>query len=122
VASFDLKTTGNPMKISAKCDFTSIKADRQDIVRIFVNITDDSGNIVYNAENEITCTIAGPAKLIGMEDANPINTDDYKDNKQKAFHGKLLLYIQSLDKSGKVDIALSSPGLKSSNVVLEVIN
>ena len=121
VASFYLKTTENPINISAKCDFTSIKADRQDIARIFVKITDDSGNIVYNAENEITCAITGPAKLIGMEDANPVNIDDYKDNKQKAFHGKLLVYIQSLDKPGKVNVELSSPGLKSSNVIINVV-
>jgi hypothetical protein len=119
--SFELKTTGKPAIISARCDFSVIKADRQDISRIYLNITDEAGNTVYDAINEITCTITGPARLIGMEDANPVNTDDYKDNKQKAFHGKLLVYIQSLDKTGKVNIELSSPGLKSGNIVIDVI-
>ncbi len=39
---------------------------------------------VYNADNEITCEITGPASLIGMEDSNPSNIEDYKDNKQYA--------------------------------------
>jgi hypothetical protein len=56
-----------------------------------------------------------------MEDANPRNTDNYKDNKQKVFHGRLLIYIQSLDKSGKVVVALNSPGLKSASVQFDIV-
>jgi beta-galactosidase len=120
VSSYELKTTGTPAIIAANCDALVIKADRQDIARVYVTITDDNGNIVYSAENEITCAVSGPVRLIGMEDANPRNTDDYKDNKQKAFHGRLLIYIQSLDKSGKATITISSPGLKGQNVEINV--
>jgi beta-galactosidase len=121
VASCELKTYGAPAVISAKCDAAVIKADKQDIARVYVNITDDSGNLVYNALNEITCNVSGPARIIGMEDANPVNTEDYKDNKQKAFHGRLLVYIQSLDKPGKATVTISSPGLKGQIVEIDVI-
>jgi beta-galactosidase len=47
-----------------------------------------------------------------MEDSNPSNIEDYKDNKQKAYHGKLLIYLQPTDKPGTVTVKLSSPGLK----------
>ncbi len=120
VASCELKTTATPTIISAKCDASALKADRQDIARISVSINDDSGNTVYNAENEITCNITGPVRLIGMEDSNPRNIEDYKDNKQKAFHGRLLIYIQALDKTGKGTITLSSPGLKGAEVRIDV--
>jgi beta-galactosidase len=121
VASFELKTYSTPEIISAKCDAAVIKADRQDIARIYVNLCDNAGNIVYNAENEITCTLSGPVRLIGMEDANPRNTEDYKDNKQKAFHGKLLIYVQSLDKPGKAEVSLTSPGLKNALIQLDIV-
>jgi beta-galactosidase len=121
VSTYELKTTGNPVAISAKCDASVLKADRQDIVRIFVTINDEAGYTVYNAENEITCTLSGPVRIIGMEDANPGNTEDYKDNKQKAFHGKLLVYLQSLDKTEKGTITLSSPGLKGTVVNIDLI-
>lgn len=121
VASFELKTTGVPSSIIAKADASEIKADREDIARIYLNIVDEAGNIVYNAENEITCSISGPIKVIGMEDANPRNTEDYKDNRQKAFHGKLLVYVQSLEKPGKATITISSPELKGCSVNIDVI-
>jgi hypothetical protein len=55
-----------------------------------------------------------------MEDSNPANIEDYKDNKQHAFHGKLLIYLQSLDKAGPATITLSSPGLQGTAVELTV--
>jgi beta-galactosidase len=122
VATCELKTTGTPSIIHAKCDAAAIRADKQDIARIYVNINDIDGNTVYNAENEITCTVSGPVKLIGMEDANPQNTEDYKGIKHKTYHGKVLIYVQSLDKSGKATITLSSVGLKSATVSLDIIN
>jgi beta-galactosidase len=121
VTSNELRTTGSPSAITANCDASVMKADKQDISRIFVDIKDDSGNTVYSAENEITCTLSGPARLLGMEDANSGNTEDYKDNKQKAFHGRLLIYIQSLDKPGQVKINLSSSGLKGTEKTVNII-
>jgi hypothetical protein len=98
-----------------------MKADRQDIAHIFVTLCDEAGNTVYNADNEIICEISGPARLLGMEDSNPANIEDYKDNKQHAFHGKLLIYLQSLDKTGTVTIKLSSPGIQGATVELNMV-
>ncbi len=120
-ASFELKTTGSPVKIAATCNEESLRADRKDISHVFVKLCDESGNLVYNAGNEITCEITGPASLIGMEDSNPANIEDYKDNKQHAFHGKLLIYLQSTDKTGPVTVKLSSPGLTGTVVELNAI-
>ena len=53
-----------------------------------------------------------------MEDSNPANTEDYRDNRQHAFHGRLLVYVQAEDKEGKVTIKLTSPGLTDAVVEL----
>lgn len=120
-AKYELITTGAPVTIGAKSDINNLKSNRQDLTNIFVTLSDDAGNIVYSADNEITCEITGPVKLLGMEDSNPVNTENYKDNKQHAFHGKLLIYIQALDKPGKAVIKLTSPGLKTAIVEIEVV-
>jgi hypothetical protein len=120
LASFELKTTGTPVRLVTKSDVTKLKGDKQDLGHIWVTLCDEEGNTVYSAENEITCEVTGPARILGMEDSNPRNIEDYKDNKQKAYHGKLLIYVQSLDKPGKAVITLSSPGLKGTTVELDV--
>ena len=54
-----------------------------------------------------------------MEDSNPANTEDYKDNRQHAFHGKLLIYLQAEDRPGKAKIRISSPGLEPATVDID---
>lgn len=111
-ATMELATTGMPVKINASCPDKIIKAGQRDITHLYVTLCDDNGNTVYTASDEITCEVSGPAEIIGMEDSNPSNTEDYKDNKQHAYHGKLLIYLQSTDNAGKIGIRLTSPGLK----------
>jgi hypothetical protein len=120
-ASFEIKSSGAPAAIRAFCNEKSLMADNIDITHVFAEIIDLEGNIVYSATNEISCEIEGPARLLGMEDSNPSNTEDYKDDKQHAFHGRLLIYLQALDKTGAVKIRLTSPGLKECNLVIPVV-
>jgi hypothetical protein len=120
VAEYELKTTDAPVKIVASCNEKSLKADKNDLAHIFVTLCDEGGNPVYTAENEITCEIEGPVRLLGMEDSNPSNAENYKDNKQHAYHGELLIYLQSLDNSGTATIKLTSPGLVLCNIELNV--
>lgn len=120
VASSTLYTTGDAVVINASCEKQSLKSGKQDIAHIFVNLEDANGNTVYSAQNEIICEIEGPVRLLGMEDANPANTEDYKDNRQHAYHGRLLIYLQSLDNTGTAKVRLTSPGLQEAVLTLEV--
>jgi hypothetical protein len=118
VVRYELKTFDTPVKINAFCDEKSVKADRNDITRVFAEIIDKEGNIVYSAVNEITCETGGPLTIIGMEDSNPSNTENYKDNRQKTFHGRLVIYLQSTGKTGTARVKLTSPGL--SDFIVEI--
>ena len=120
LASYELKTTGVPAQIIAKSDVESLKGDKQDLGHVFVTLCDEAGNTVYSAENKITCDVTGPVRILGMEDSNPRNIEDYKDNVQNAYHGKMLIYLQSLDKPGKAVVTLSSPGLKGTSVEINI--
>ena len=120
VAEYELKTTGDPAKIIATCDKLNLQANRTDLAHIIVNLCDKDGNTVYSAENNITCEIDGPVRLIGMEDSKPSNIENYKDNTQHAYHGKLLIYLQATDMPGTVTIKLSSPDIEDAFVELNV--
>jgi NOL1/NOP2/fmu family ribosome biogenesis protein len=119
-ASFTLKTTGKPELLSAEKDKSLLKANKKDLGHIFVTVCDGAGNTVYDARNEITCEITGPLKLAGMEDSNPVNIEDYRDNRQNAYHGKLLVYLRPTGLPGKAIVRLSSPGLKDISLDFEI--
>jgi len=75
-----------------------------------------------NSEDEVTCHIEGPAKLLGMESSNNSDMGDYKDNVQRVYHGRLLAYIQATGKEGKVNLTFTAPWLKDAKLSIEVQN
>ena len=77
---------------------------------------------MHSARNPISCKTEGPIRLLGMEDANAYNSEDYKDNTQNAYKGRLLVYIQSLDKKGKGKITLTSPNLKTTKLQIDIVS
>jgi beta-galactosidase len=90
------------------------------VSHIEVIITDKDGVRDFETEGTITCAVSGPVRLLGMEDANSRNIEPYKDNTQRTYHGKLLLYIQSLDQPGKATVKVTSPKLEEAKVELKI--
>jgi len=88
--------------------------------QVTVNVVDKEGNIVYNANNEITVNLQGNAVLLGLESGDHNSHEDYRSNKRKVFHGKLIAYIQR--KQGALGIDYSSPGLKSASEQTAALN
>ncbi|TXK44854.1 DUF4982 domain-containing protein [Pontibacter qinzhouensis] len=115
-----LRTTGAPYAIKATVDKRLLKADKKEVAHLVIDVVDNQSNTVYNAENEITVTIEGPGKLIGLESGSLISHEDYKANKRKALRGKLLAYLQAEQKKGEVKVTLHSPGLQPQTIVIPV--
>lgn len=116
----ELKTAGEPTKLLLHADTITLKANKQDVAHVEVNILDQDNNLVYEADNEIDCFIEGPGEIIGIECSNPASHQDYKATNRKAYHGKLLIYVRTTDLSGTVTLKTSSVGLESSSVVIKV--
>ncbi|MGM7723362.1 glycoside hydrolase family 2 TIM barrel-domain containing protein [Metabacillus sp. Hm71] len=116
----ELKTAGEPAKIQLHSDTTTLKADKQDVAHVEVNILDVDNNLVYDANNLIDCEIEGPGEIIGMECSNPASHQDYKATCRKAYNGKLLIYVRAADQPGTIIIKTSSVDLESSSVVIKV--
>jgi len=113
-----IQSSGRPYYLSALSDLKSIKKDKG-LAQIVVQVVDKDGIQVMISEDEITCTIEGPAKLLGMEASNNTDMGDYTDNVQRVYHGRLIAYIQATGKEGKINIKFSAPWLKDGKVSLE---
>ncbi|MBD8070633.1 sugar-binding domain-containing protein [Bacillus sp. PS06] len=116
----ELTTANSPTKIRLDSDTQSLKADKQDVAHIEVNILDQENNLVYAADHEIDCTIEGPGKIIGIECSNPESHQEYQTTSRKAYHGKLLIYVQATDQPGTIRLQTTSAQLESSSVEIEV--
>jgi hypothetical protein len=113
-----LKTAGEAYAIKAVADRKSFNKSQKQLAHIEISIVDKLGIPVFLADNEITVGIEGSAQLLGLESGSSVSHEDYKSNKRKAFHGKLLAYIQSQKNPGTCKLRISSPGLKEQVIEL----
>lgn len=118
-ARYALQTSGRPQKISAIPDRTSAKKEK-DLVHIEVQITDKDGIPVILADDELTCTIRGPLRLLGMESASNTDMTNWRDNVQRVYNGKMLVYLQTTGTSGIADVTFSAPWLEQAKVSITV--
>lgn len=119
LSSYSIKTSGRPYAIRATADRTVLSADYA-TAHITVEVVDEEGTVVKLGDNEITCTIKGPARLLGLEGSNNSDMGDYTDNRHRVYHGRLLAYVQTTGRKGKVKVRFTSPLLKGMEVYMEV--
>jgi beta-galactosidase len=115
----EVSTTGEPAAVVLAVDRRSIKADQRDVVHVTAHITDEHGRTVPDADHEIAFTVQGEGKLIGLDNGDPQSHEDFKATRRRSFHGLCLAIVQSTRRSGEIQIAASSTGLKPHSVKIE---
>lgn len=117
IASTGLKTTGQPVSIRLKADRQKIKADRNDLAYVSVEIVDSEGSIVPNADNiEVNYTISGNGEIIGVGNGNTEDLSSFQQPRKKVFHGKGLVIIRPKGNSGKIMLKASANGLMENSL------
>lgn len=113
-----IQTSKRPSTIVAKQDKEVIVANKG-IAQIEISIVDEDGVPVVLSDDEITCSIYGPAKLLGLEAGNDRDMGDYRDNKQRVYMGKMIAYIQAIGEQGEIEVEFSSPWLTTSKCTIK---
>jgi len=104
-----VETTGTPVEVVVTPYKTTMLADGKDATVINITTADKEGREVPDANNLITFSITGDAKIIGVGngdpssheadkivDRNPIASDSYRDGWQRhLFNGKCQVILQS---------------------------
>lgn len=127
ISSYTIQTSGRPYELRTRFDNVEgtitgniAVLDKNAINHIIVEVFDENGKMVKLADNNITCRVEGPAKLLGLENSDNTDMGNYRDNMQRVYEGRLLSYIRSGNVSGKVTVTFTSPLLKSAQICFEV--
>lgn len=114
----EVKTAGAPAKLVVTPDHSEIKADGSDLSFVTVDVVDDQGTLVPEAENLVNFKIEGPGTIVGVANGNPVSHESPKAPMRKAFHGKCLVVVQSTDQPGTIKLTATSEGLPEAVVEL----
>ena len=122
IARDEVKTAKEAKKLNLTADRQVVKANGSDLSYITVDVVDENGTIVPNADNLINFEVSGNGKIVGVDNGNAASVERYKDNKRKADHGKALVIVQSDSNAGSFTLTATSEGLSTDNIKVYSVN
>lgn len=115
------KSFGDPAEIILKADKTVLNADGEDMAFIEVSAADNYGNTVENARNRINVEVSGAGRLLGMDNGDSTDYEQYKTNSRRLYSGKLLIMVGVRKEAGDIKLKVSSPGLSEKEISLKCV-
>ena len=116
VSEKKIVTAGSPAKIQLLADRKSISADGQDVVHIEISILDKDNHFVPVASSSLAFSVQGEARIIAVDNGDPLSQHRFNGSSIKAFNGKALVIIQSTRKEGEFTFHAVSDGLAEARV------
>jgi beta-galactosidase len=123
-----VETTGAPATVQLTPHRATIKADGADVSVITVRVADSQGRMVPTAANEITFTLSGPGKIIGVGNGDPSSHEPEQfleaDGslasiwRRSLFNGFAQVIVQSTGQPGEVTVSANTADLPETRLTL----
>ena len=117
VSGYTIQTSTRPYALQIVRAEKEINKERG-LAQIVLQVVDEQGVPVMLSDNEVTCWISGPAKLLGLEASNNNDMSDYTDNVHRVYHGRILAYVQATGEAGDIKVSFTSPWLEPAEITL----
>ena len=111
IARDEKKSFGDTAQIRLFPDKTVLSADGEDLIFVEISAFDKDGNHVYNANNRVFVEVTGAGRLVGLDNGDSTDYDNYKTTTRRLFSGKLLAVIGAKTVPGEIKMRVSSPSL-----------
>lgn len=115
------RSFGDAATIMLKPDKTSMKADGQDLIFVEISMNDEGGTPVANANNRVEVEVTGAGRLVGLDNGDSTDYDQYKGTSRRLFSGKLLAIIAAKTEPGDIHMKVSSNGLTSTEITFNAL-
>jgi beta-galactosidase len=103
-------------------DRSTLKANRNDLSYITVEITDAQGNIVPNANIPVIFTVSGVGEIAGNGNGSPTDMESFNNPVCKTLHGKALAILRPSmgKKEGTITLKAESDRLETGEINIKV--
>lgn len=108
IASESRRSFGEAARIRLKADKDVMMADGRDLIFVEISMEDKQGNPVENAANRVFVNVTGAGRLIGLDNGDSTDYDQYKGTSRRLFGGKLMAVIASTLEPGAIRAEVSA--------------
>ncbi|MCD8142178.1 MAG: DUF4982 domain-containing protein [Clostridiales bacterium] len=120
VARDEEHSFGDSAALALAADRASLSGDGRELAFLTVTAVDADGYPVKNANDRVTVTVEGAALLVGMDNGDSTDCDEYKTDSRRLFSGKLLAVVAGKPEGGQAVVTVTGPGLQPASVALTV--
>lgn len=103
---------GESSRVTLKPDRTWLRADGEDMIFVEIGMEDKDGNPVENASDYVEVRVSGVGRLLGLDNGDSTDYDQYKGTTRKLFNGKLLAVIGAGTVPGPIGITVTDIGVE----------
>lgn len=111
VASYTLRTAGEPAAIRVSPDRLVLKADGDDLSYIKIELVDKDGVLTKHESRRIKGSIEGEGELVGLISSDLRRTTPFTSKEDNTYFGRAMAIVRSTDKAGKIRLKLEVEGL-----------
>lgn len=106
IAEKERHSFGDTDHFVLKPDKTVMLADGEDMIFVEISAEDKNGYPVENAADYVQVTVTGAGRLVGLDNGDSTDYDQYKGTVRKLFNGKLLAMIAAKARPGEIRITV----------------
>ncbi len=117
---FTLRTAGRPAGLRLTPDRSRIRADRNDLSFVQIEVVDAKGLVVPWAEMPVSLQVTGVGELAAVGNANPVDMASFKGPVRRAWQGTLQAILRPTGGRGSMTLEATAEGLKTGNARVTV--
>ncbi|MET3938243.1 beta-galactosidase [Paenibacillus sp. PvP094] len=106
-------------KVRLQADKEQLQANGTDLIFVEIQVEDEAGNPVQNANNRVQVHVTGAGRLLGLDNGDSTDYDPYKGLSRRLFSGKLMAIIGATHEPGSIRIEVTSEGLQGAAAEFE---
>lgn len=119
VTQTQLKTTGPPKKLKLTADRTVIRADRNDLSYVSVEVVDADGQRVPDAEIPVHFSVSGVGELAAQASGVPNDPASFRVPLRKTFQGRCLVILRPKGNAGDITLQAEAEGLETATIAVQ---
>ena len=116
-----VRSFGDAAELRLTPDKTELKANGRDIIFIDISAFDKDGTFVANANNRVNVEVSGAGRLVGLDNGDSTDYDQYKGVSRRLFSGKLLAMVAAKNVGGDIKVRVTSAGLPAAELTLNAV-
>ena len=116
---FVLTTAGEPVAIRLTADRNKIRACKNDLSYVKIELVDKDGNVVPDTSLPVKIECMGKGTVIAGGNAAYADMKSFRSLTPNTFRGRAIAIVQSNEEKGEIQVKVSAKGLEEASLIIE---